>query len=149
MQHRGWMYALISSPSMQVNDHTTQLGRHKMAGSAAVTVHLPEPAKAGAKRSVLAQGLVVDGEITSLGPVDVRGIVTGQLRAPDILIAPTGTITGSATAYDLAIQGEISGTIDAHKVMLSSGAIVRADVTHEQITIEPGAQLEGQLKRRR
>ena len=120
-----------------------------MVGSTAVTINLPEPAKANAKRSVLAPDLVVDGEITSLGPVDVRGIVTGQVRAPEILIAPTGTISGSATAHDLAIQGQITGTINAQNVMLSSGAIVRADVTHAQIAIEPGAELEGQLKRRR
>jgi cytoskeletal protein CcmA (bactofilin family) len=120
-----------------------------MVGSTAVTINLPEPAKANAKRSVLAPDLVVDGEITSLGPVDVRGIVTGQVRAPEILIAPTGTISGSATAHDLAIQGQITGTINAQNVMLSSGAIVRADVTHERIAIEAGAQLEGQMKRRR
>ncbi|WP_229704481.1 bactofilin family protein [Gemmobacter aquaticus] len=134
---------------MLLNSRVTQAGWSKMAGGTAVTVHLPEPAQAGAKPSVLAQDLVVDGEITSLGPVDLRGTVTGQVRAPDILIAPTGAITGAATAYDLTIQGQVSGTIEAQNVMLSSTAIVRADVTHERIAIEPGAQLEGQLKRQR
>ena len=120
-----------------------------MASSTAVTVHLPEPAKAGAKQSVVAQDLVIDGEVTSLGPVDVRGTVTGQVHAPDIVIATTGSITGAARAHDMTIQGQIAGTIDALNVILTSSAVVRADVTHERIAIEPGAQLEGQLKRRR
>lgn len=120
-----------------------------MASNTAVTVHLPEPAKAGAKQSILAQDLVVDGEISSFGPVDVRGAVSGQVRAPYILIATTGSITGSASAYDMTIHGQVTGTIDALNINLSSSAAVRADVTHERISIEPGAQLEGQLKRRR
>jgi cytoskeletal protein CcmA (bactofilin family) len=49
----------------------------------------------------------------------------------------------------MTIQGQIAGTIDALNVILTSSAVVRADVTHERIAIEPGAQLEGQLKRRR
>jgi cytoskeletal protein CcmA (bactofilin family) len=120
-----------------------------MIDSTTVTAHLPEAAKAGAKLSVLAQDLVVDGEITSLGPVDVRGNINGQVRAPDILIAPAAMIKGSATAHDLVIQGQITGMIDAQNITLSSSAVVRAVVTHVRIAIEPGAQLEGQLKRRR
>ncbi|EKD59905.1 MAG: hypothetical protein ACD_54C01056G0004 [uncultured bacterium] len=109
----------------------------------------PEPAKTGARRSVLAADLVIDGDVTSSGPVDVQGNVLGQVRAPEILIGVTGKIGGTVIALDLSVLGHISGAIDARNVSLSASAEVQADVTHERIAIESGAQVEGLLKRLR
>lgn len=118
-----------------------------MMSSTAPATKWPEPVKAGARRSILAADLVVEGDVTSIGPVDVQGRVAGQVKAPEILIAPTGTIDGTALAHDLSVQGHISGAVEAHSVSLSASSIVQADVTHERISIESGAQIEGQLKR--
>lgn len=90
-----------------------------------------------------------DAYVTSTGPVDVQGRVSGQVKSPDVLIAPTGAIEGSAIAHDLSVQGQISGAIDAQSVLLSATAVVKTDVTHERIAIESGAQFEGRLKRLR
>jgi cytoskeletal protein CcmA (bactofilin family) len=109
----------------------------------------PEPAKSSARRSVLASDLVIEGDITSSGPVDVQGIVSGQVRAPEIMIGVSGKIDGAVIAHALSVLGHISGTIDARNVSLSASAMVQADVTHERISIESGAHLEGQLKRLR
>lgn len=103
--------------------------------------------KAGARRSILAADLVVDGDVASTGPVDVQGRVAGQVKAPDILIAPTGAINGTALAHNLSVQGHISGSLETHTVSLSASAVIQADVTHERIATESGAQIEGQLKR--
>lgn len=118
-----------------------------MTSSTAPATKWPEPAKAGARRSILAADLVIEGDVTSIGPVDVQGRVAGQVKAPDILIAPTGAIDGTALAHDLAVQGHISGAVEAHTVSLSASAVIHADITHERIAIEAGAQIEGQLKR--
>ena len=109
----------------------------------------PEPATTGARRSTLASDLIIEGDVTSAGPVDVQGQIAGQIRSPEILIGGTGKIDGTVIARDLSVLGHISGTIDARNVSLSASAVVQADVTHERISIESGAHLEGQLKRLR
>jgi cytoskeletal protein CcmA (bactofilin family) len=116
---------------------------------AATSASWPEPAKAGVRRSILASDLVVDGDVTSAGPVEVQGKVSGQVTAPEILVAPTGVIDGYAIANDLSVQGRITGAIDARNVSLAAGAVVQADITYERIAIESGAELVGHLMRRR
>jgi cytoskeletal protein CcmA (bactofilin family) len=119
-----------------------------MTSDAATPAKWPEPAKAGARRSVLAADLTIEGDVTSTGPVEVQGRVSGHVTAPDILIASGGAIEGSAIANDLSVQGRISGSVDARNVVLTAGAVVQADVLHERIAVESGAGFVGQLKRR-
>lgn len=108
----------------------------------------PEAAQANARRSVLAGDLVVDGDVTSEGPVEVHGKIVGSARAPGIVIAAAGRIEGVVSAHDLTVEGAVSGSIVAREVRLATSAIVHADVLHERIAIESGAELEGRLKRK-
>jgi cytoskeletal protein CcmA (bactofilin family) len=93
----------------------------------------PDPASSNARRSVFAQDLVVEGDATSSGPIAVAG---------------SGRVEGSVVAHDLVVLGAVSGMISARNVQLASSAVVQADVTHEQIAIEAGAELEGRLQRK-
>ncbi|MBU9698890.1 polymer-forming cytoskeletal protein [Rhodobacteraceae bacterium HSP-20] len=108
----------------------------------------PDPAGANALRSVFAQDLVVEGDATSSGPIEVQGNVVGSLRAPEITVAASGRVEGSIFAHDLVVLGAVSGTVSARNVQLAPSAVVQADVIHERIAIEAGAELEGRLQRR-
>lgn len=108
----------------------------------------PEAAHANARRSLLAADLVIDGDVTSDGPVDVHGKIVGSASAPAVVVAATGRIEGRVSAHDLSVLGFVSGSASAHNVQLSSNAVVHADVLHERIVIEAGAILEGRLQRR-
>jgi cytoskeletal protein CcmA (bactofilin family) len=120
-----------------------------MTSNPAIPANWPEPAKADARRSIFAADLTIDGDVTSTGPVEVHGRVSGQVTAPEIHIASTGMFDGSAIASDLSVQGRISGYVDARNVSLAASAVVHSDVTNERIAIESGAELVGHLKRRR
>jgi cytoskeletal protein CcmA (bactofilin family) len=100
-------------------------------------------------RSVVffAQDLVVEGDVTSSGAVDVQGRMVGSLRAPEVVVAGSGRVEGSVVANDLSVLGSVSGRISARNVQLAPSAVVHADVIHEQIAIEAGAELEGRLQR--
>ena len=108
----------------------------------------PDPAGANARRSVFAQDLVIEGDATSGGPVDVHGKFIGSMRAPDIVIAGSGRVEGSVVANDLSVLGAVSGTISARNVRLAPSAVVHADISHERIAVEAGAELEGSLQSR-
>lgn len=108
----------------------------------------PDPAGANARRSVFAQDLVIEGDATSGGPVDVHGKFIGSMCAPDIVIAGSGRVEGSVVANDLSVLGAVSGTILARNVRLAPSAVVHADISHERIAVEAGAELEGSLQSR-
>jgi len=108
----------------------------------------PEAAQANAGRSVFAGDLVVEGDVTSDGPVDLYGKIVGSARAPEVVVAATGRIEGAVSAHDLHVMGFVSGSISARHVQLSTSAVVQADILHERITIEAGAELEGRLQRK-
>ncbi|MGL4238681.1 bactofilin family protein [Tabrizicola sp.] len=108
----------------------------------------PDQAGANARRSVFAQDLVIEGDASSSGSIEVQGNVLGSLRAPEITVAGSGRVEGSVVAHELVVLGAISGMISARNVQLAPSAVVQADVIHERIAIETGAELEGRLQRR-
>ncbi len=108
----------------------------------------PTASGADARESVLAGDLVIEGDVTSDGPVDVHGQLVGSVRAPVVVIAASGRIEGSVAAQELSVYGNVSGTITAQNVTFAPSAVVHADVVHKQITIEAGAEIEGRLHRR-
>ena len=108
----------------------------------------PDPAIANTRRSVFAQDLVIEGDATSGGPIEVQGNVIGSLLAPEISVADSGRVEGSVVAHDLVVLGAVSGMISARNVQLAPSAVVQADVIHERIAIEAGAELEGRLQRK-
>ena len=108
----------------------------------------PDPVSPNARRSIFAQDLVVEGDATSSGPIEIQGNVVGSLRAPEISVAGSGRVEGSVVAHDLVVLGALSGTVSARNVQLAPSAVVQADVIHERIAIEAGAELEGRLQRK-
>ncbi len=63
-------------------------------------------------------------------------------------MAGSGRVEGSVVAHDLVVLGAVSGTVSARSVQLAPSAVVQADVTHERIAIEVGAELDGRLQRK-
>jgi cytoskeletal protein CcmA (bactofilin family) len=110
--------------------------------------HWQDMASSNARRSVFAQDLVIEGDVTSKGPVDVQGKILGSLRAPDVTVAVSGRVEGTIVSHALSVLGAVSGAISARNVQLAPSAVVQADIIHEQIAIEAGAELEGRLQRK-
>ena len=108
----------------------------------------PDPTGSCTRRSVFVYDLVVEGDVTSSGPIDVQGRLVGSLRSPEITVSGSGRVEGFVVAHDLAVLGAVSGTISARNVQLAPSAVVQADVIHERIAIEAGAELEGKLQRK-
>ena len=108
----------------------------------------PDPVSPNARRSIFAQDLVVEGDATSSGPIEIQGNVVGSLRAPEITVAGSGRVEGSVVAHELVVLVAVSGMIAARNVQLAQSAVVHADVIHERIAIEAGAELEGKLQRK-
>ena len=96
---------------------------------------------------MLSDGMQVTGDVVCDGEVQIDGALLGDIRCGKLIVGQTGKITGSVIADECLIQGEIVGQIKANSVTLSRSSRVQGDVVHETLAIEPGARLDGHMRR--
>jgi cytoskeletal protein CcmA (bactofilin family) len=63
-----------------------------------------------------------------------------------LTVGENGKIDGSTVAETVRIFGTVNGRVQAKTVHLDKNAKVTADITHETLTIEPGAYFEGKVQ---
>ena len=73
----------------------------------------------GKKRTIIEDGTRFDGSISSQCEILISGTVKGELLAPSLTVAPSGSMHGMVKVEQLVSQGEISGEISADSVELS------------------------------
>ena len=87
-------------------------------------------ASATEKRTLVEEGTTFKGSLTSTCPIHVKGSIEGDVNAPALTIASTGSISGKLKAGELKSDGELSGEVDVDKVTLAGSVkdntIIRA-----------------------
>lgn len=122
--------------------------------------------------SIIAQGMVLDGDCETDGALRVDGHVKGDVRATRLTIGSGGRVDGNVTganseAADQAvlIEGRVGGAVRAHRVEVARGgsvgsgltvheAVVRGHVvgtikTEHRLILEETATVEGDVTARR
>ena len=69
------------------------------------------------KRTLVEEGTTFKGSLTSTCPILVKGGIDGDLEAPSLTVAATGTVSGKVKAGELKSEGELSGEFDVDKVV--------------------------------
>jgi cytoskeletal protein CcmA (bactofilin family) len=91
---------------------------------------------------VVEQGTEFRGSMTSTCPVVVRGRIQGDLAAPSLSVAPTGSVHGRARVTAIDSQGELAGEFDADAVRLSGrvsdGTVLRAKTLEVRLSSDAG-----------
>jgi cytoskeletal protein CcmA (bactofilin family) len=92
------------------------------------------------------EGVVFKGSITAPEKVVVHGSVEGEIVARDLLVGPTGMITGKVSVDQADIQGKIFDRIEA-KVCLSlrKTGRIEGSAIYGEIEIEKGGVLSGEV----
>ena len=110
---------MFSKPKSEPNTGQTTLG------AATQPVSFAAPA-ADPRRSVLHDGIRIEGNWTSDGIVDFGGTIVGDLTADTIILTKTGKITGNIRARHVTIEGAVNGSISAYTLSIRSTAMVQA-----------------------
>jgi cytoskeletal protein CcmA (bactofilin family) len=98
--------------------------------------------------SIISSDLVLEGNLTSNGEVQVDGRVKGDINCKALVVVGVkGSVTGEIVARAVRVHGAIEGVVRAKSVFLASTARMSGDVEHESLAIEPGAFLNGYCKR--
>lgn len=95
---------------------------------------------------VIGDGVVVKGTFTVPSKAVVNGVIEGDLTAEEVLIGPTGRITGRVSAKVIDVRGQLHNTIISEKSLIvrSTGKIA-GKVHYSEIEIEKGGEIEGSL----
>lgn len=113
----------------------------------------PPAAQSSSKRpgprtapSIISSDLVVHGNMTATGDIQVDGTVEGDIRSQSLTIGEKASITGEIIAEDIVIRGRVVGTIRGRRVQLASTCHVEGDILHEALAVETGAFFEGNCR---
>lgn len=97
--------------------------------------------------SVIGPDLVITGNLTSKGEMQIDGEVQGDIRATNLIVGERARVTGTIIADEAIIRGQVLGSLRCKRVMLQSSSHVEGDVYHQSLSIEQGAFFEGKSRR--
>jgi len=88
---------------------------------------------------VIGDGVIVKGTFVVPSKAIVNGVIEGDLTAEEVLIGPTGKISGRISAKVIDVRGELHNTIISEKSLIvrSTGRIA-GKVHYSEIEIEKG-----------
>jgi cytoskeletal protein CcmA (bactofilin family) len=91
------------------------------------------------KRTLVEEGTTFKGSLSSTCPILVKGTITGELDAPSLTVAGTGSVSGKVKAGELKSEGELSGEFDVEKVVLSGtvkdNTVIRAKALEVKLAV--------------
>ncbi|MEM9043232.1 MAG: polymer-forming cytoskeletal protein [Pseudomonadota bacterium] len=117
--------------------------------SAAPKPAAPKPAAPAPKPSpsLLSNDLVIKGNISTTGDIQIEGTIEGDVRAHLLTVGENAVIRGEVVADDVVVNGRVAGRVRGLKVRLTASAKVEGDIVHATIAIESGAHFEGSVQR--
>lgn len=98
------------------------------------------------KQTFIDEGSVFKGTLKSSCPVIVNGTIDGELTAPELTIARTGTALGVIKATTLRSYGMLAGNVDAGDVYLFGAVRSNTVIKARTLEVKIGSSDRGQLE---
>jgi cytoskeletal protein CcmA (bactofilin family) len=115
--------------------------------SAEPTAAPREPAKSPGMPSIISADLRVVGDLHCAGDIQVEGKVEGNIKSKSVTVGEGAHVKGGIHADSVRVSGTVKGQIDATSITLAKTAKVKGDLVHKTLSIEAGAQLEGNCRK--
>lgn len=97
--------------------------------------------------TILARDLTIEGEVMSLGLVEIEGKIKGIIRGNSVILRENGIVEGEIHAQSLSIRGSFNGKIYATNIDISSKARVMGEIEYASLSVEDGACIDGNFKK--
>lgn len=98
------------------------------------------------RRSVLHDGIKIQGDWQSDGVVEFGGEIAGNLSADVLVIARSGRVSGTIRARSVLVEGKVIGTIFTDQLHLKPGSDVQAEMNIKSICVDAGALIQGDVR---
>lgn len=95
--------------------------------------------------SIICEDLTINGNIKATSGIEIRGLVVGDIVAVSVEIGISGAVDGNIDAKTVEIHGSFKGSVSAKAVTIHSQAIVDADISADEMSLEHGCRISGNL----
>jgi cytoskeletal protein CcmA (bactofilin family) len=95
--------------------------------------------------STISAELKIVGDLTSDGDIEIDGRVEGKINGRTVTVGPRGHVHGAILAQSVRIKGAIEGEIGAMNVAFEASAVVKANITYKQLSVDEGAFFVGSV----
>lgn len=96
--------------------------------------------------SVISKALKIKGELESTEDIQIEGQIEGDVRGVGVKIGQHAKVKGTVYGEEVELAGTIEGKIESKRVVLTGTARMTGDIWHQDIKIESGAYISGNLK---
>ncbi len=98
------------------------------------------------QNAVIGADLVIQGDLSSRGNIDVLGRVTGSITAARLTVHDGGQVHGTIRAESAQVNGLLQGTIAIRNLIdIGSTGCVSGDVRYGQLAMASGAELSADM----
>ena len=109
----------------------------------------PAPSISGnGEPSVINAGLTIVGNLQSNTDVVISGTIDGDINSRGLTVSEGAKVTGTIECSTVQLRGHVNGQIKASTVKVARTGNVSGDIFYDTLSIEEGAVVEGQLRRR-
>lgn len=103
--------------------------------------------KEALKPSLISEGFEFSGDVVYQGTLTVDGSLRGNINVQNLLIGVTGKIIGVIKATSIQVRGTLQGEASCQDLTLGSQSNVDAKINYSTLTIQRGANIQGELKK--
>ena len=121
--------------------------------AAAEPAPIPAPAQprtsdTGARESVIASDLTIEGKIEGSGHVRIAGKFKGDVKVQgNLTIEPGAKVSGGVSANKVTLAGELDGNIhSAQQVELQQSGVINGDLKAGTLTVAAGSRIRGHVE---
>jgi len=93
--------------------------------------------------TVIQADLTIAGDLSTDGAIVIEGTVIGTVNGREVTVREFGQVEGMILAETAFIEGVVVGPLQANSVTLYTTAHVVGNVFHHELTVQPGATIEG------
>ena len=106
----------------------------------------PGPSASKMVPSIIGEDLMIRGNVTSKGEIQVDGEIEGDIRCSSLLLGDKSQVKGGVAAEDVVVRGHVVGSINGLRITLQAQSHVEGDIFHQSLVIEQGAYFEGKSR---
>lgn len=107
---------------------------------------MAEKHQANGELSLIGEGTVVEGKVTTEGSIRIDGRMVGDVVAKaNAAIGLSGVLEGNLRAKSVSLAGKLRGTVAASdKLILESKSMLHGDIRACKLVVDEGAIFDGQ-----
>jgi cytoskeletal protein CcmA (bactofilin family) len=95
---------------------------------------------------VIGEGLEISGEISRCSTLKVAGSLRASVQVEELVVDPSGSFEGEATARKVRIAGRFDGKLTAEaELVVVAGGYIDGEVAYRGLQVEPGGIIRGKM----